>query len=251
MKIGIIQGRLSPPVEGWQETPDDWRREFSLLPQLGLSHIEWIVSEKRNKSNPLFHDKLKTFPISSVCADVLVSKNILDNKFLRTNLIPICEYAMFNRINTITIPLLEDSSVIDKEDRTTFLNNFLPIVDGFPDLKFSLEAELDPEDLLEIVEQRVNLYVTYDTGNITSFGSDHEEYIDILSSRINNVHLKDRTYSGKTVQVGRGDTDFELIFKKLKAISYNGIYTLQTCREEEGKEVETLASHLEIFRRLG
>ena len=195
MNIGMIQGRLSPPVEGWQETPDDWRREFALLPQLGLSHIEWIVSEKRNKSNPLFHENLKTLPISSVCADVLVSKDIIDSKFLRTNLIPICEYARFNRIDTITVPLLEDSSIIALEDRATFLNNFLPIVDEYPDLKFSLEAELSPEELLEIVEQKPNLYVTYDTGNITSFGCDHEEYVDILISHINNVHIKDRTHS--------------------------------------------------------
>ena len=40
MKIGIIQGRLSRPVEGFQECPVDWRREFDLLPEIGLNHIE-------------------------------------------------------------------------------------------------------------------------------------------------------------------------------------------------------------------
>jgi sugar phosphate isomerase/epimerase len=185
-----------------------------------------------------------------VCADVLVNKEILDNRFLRTNLIPICEYARLNGIDTLTIPLLEDSSVLDKETRDTFLNNFLPLVDYYSDLKFSLEAELDPEDLLEILKHRSNLYVTYDTGNITSFGCDHSKYIDLLADYINNVHLKDRTYGGETVLIGSGDTDFELIFKKLRDTGYNGIYTLQTCREEEGKEVETLASHVEVFRNL-
>ena len=28
MKIGIIQGRLSPPNEGFQECPEDWKREL-------------------------------------------------------------------------------------------------------------------------------------------------------------------------------------------------------------------------------
>jgi len=28
MKLGIIQGRLSPPVEGFQETPANWKKEF-------------------------------------------------------------------------------------------------------------------------------------------------------------------------------------------------------------------------------
>ena len=29
MKIGIIQGRLSKPDNGFQETPIDWNREFN------------------------------------------------------------------------------------------------------------------------------------------------------------------------------------------------------------------------------
>ena len=44
MKIGIIQGRLSEPNEGFQECPINWKREFDLLPKLDLNHIEWIVT---------------------------------------------------------------------------------------------------------------------------------------------------------------------------------------------------------------
>ena len=44
MKIGIIQGRLSEPKEGFQECPINWKREFDLLPELGLNHIEWIIT---------------------------------------------------------------------------------------------------------------------------------------------------------------------------------------------------------------
>ena len=36
MKIGIIQGRLSPPVEGFQETPKNWQKEFEYLKQLNM-----------------------------------------------------------------------------------------------------------------------------------------------------------------------------------------------------------------------
>ena len=28
MKLGIIQGRLSEPAEGYQDCPANWRREF-------------------------------------------------------------------------------------------------------------------------------------------------------------------------------------------------------------------------------
>ena len=37
MNIGIIQGRLSPPIEGFQECPINWKREFNLLSGLGLN----------------------------------------------------------------------------------------------------------------------------------------------------------------------------------------------------------------------
>ena len=54
MKIGIIQGRLSPPVEGFQECPANWKREFELLSILRLNHIEWIVTSDSLKTNPIF-----------------------------------------------------------------------------------------------------------------------------------------------------------------------------------------------------
>ena len=38
------------------------------------------------------------------------------------------------------------------------------------------------------------------------------------------------------------------IFKKLKSIDYNGLYTLQTAREERGNEIETVKKHKEIIR---
>ena len=48
----------------------------------------------------------------------------------------------------------------------------------------------------------------------------HVDYINAFHKRINNVHLKDRTYDAKTVYPTAGDTDFKLIFKTLFEI-YN------------------------------
>ena len=58
MRIGIIQGRLSPPVEGFQECPVEWEREFDLLPKLDLNHIEWIVTYENYHRNPIFYKDL-------------------------------------------------------------------------------------------------------------------------------------------------------------------------------------------------
>ena len=92
--------------------------------------------------------------------------------------------------------------------------------------------------------------VTYDTGNMTSYGSDHSEYIQAVAHKIDNVHLKDRTYDAKTVSPGTGDTNFKLIFNELKKIGYNGIYTIQTARGNDGDEVNTILEHKKYFEEL-
>ena len=125
------------------------------------------------------------------------------------------------------------------------------MVDKYPSLNFSIEAELEAQDLLEIVTLRDNIFVTYDTGNITSFGIPHDEYITVLKEKIDNVHLKDRTFSARTVPPFEGDTDFDLIFKTLKNIGYKGRYTLQTAREKDGEETTTVLKHLQLFKERG
>jgi hexulose-6-phosphate isomerase len=246
--IGIIQGRLSPPLKGFQECPENWQREFDLLEQVGLSHIDWIVTKESFKNNPIFFESLNGYPINSICADNLVDKCIFGE--LESNLAPICNAAARNDIKNITIPLLENSSVRDKQNRDIFIKLMLPIADTYSNLNFSFEAELESEKLLEIVDLRDNFFVTYDTGNITSCGFDHKEYINLVKHKIDNVHLKDRTFDAKTVHPLTGDTNFSLIFKVLKEIEYNGIYTLQTARGSSGSEVETVYEHIKIFKEM-
>ena len=60
-KLGIIQGRLSQPLNGFQECPVEWEKEFNLLEKLGLDHIEWIVTAKSLKNNPLTTQDLRPY----------------------------------------------------------------------------------------------------------------------------------------------------------------------------------------------
>ena len=227
--IGIIQGRLSPPIEGFQETPKNWKKEFDLIQDIGLNHIDWVVT---SLDNPIFYEDLKQYPINSICADNLITKDIFDVNFLTHAIGSVCGAARQNRILSITIPLLEESSMVNDEDRHTFIKQILPIVDNNPDINFSFEAELEPSKLLEIVELRDNMFVTYDTGNTTSFGLDHKDYIVSVKHKIDNVHIKDRTFQSETVRPFTGDTDFELIFNVLSSINYNQKYTLQAARQD-------------------
>jgi L-ribulose-5-phosphate 3-epimerase len=246
--IGIIQGRLSPPTEGFQECPKNWNKEFALLNKIGLSHVDWIVTGESFKNNPIFFQDLKSYPINSICADNLVDECVFGE--LESNLAPICNAAIRNNIKNITIPLLENSNVEDDSNRDIFIKLMLPIADMYKNLNFSFEAELAAEKLLEIIDLRDNFFTTYDTGNITSCGFDHEEYINLVKHKIDNVHLKDRTFDAQTVKPMTGDTDFKLIFKTLKNIGYNGLYTLQTARGEPGKEFDTISDHVAIFKEM-
>jgi hypothetical protein len=251
MNLGIMQGRLSEPVNGhMQEFPPDWHREFQLLKLCGLTHIEWLITKGSINDNPAFDETvlLSEYPISSLCADTLVDSRIVDENYLFDNLTPICESAIRNNIEVITIPLLEDSNMEAYDIRQQFKNLISEYAKKYPNLKFSFECELTIAGLQDILELSDNFYVTYDTGNITSYGIDHSDYVSTFHSRINNVHLKDRTYKAQTVAPSNGDTNFSLIFEKLSLLGYNGPYTMQTARGKTGNEFETALLHRDILK---
>mgnify|MGYP003650023720 FL=1 len=251
MKIGIIQGRLSEPTLGFQECPADWRRELYILDSLGLSHVEWIVTDKSFWANPIFGPEgLDEKKISSICADFFVSP-LFENKLkMRQYMDVVCIIAKVRGINKITIPLMENSSVEDAKARKDVIDLIFPCSQKYPEICFSFEAELGYEELLEIVSLSDQFTVTYDTGNMTSYGVNHSEYIQAVAHKIDNVHLKDRTYDANTVDPGTGDTNFKLIFNELKKIGYNGIYTIQTARGNDGDEVSTIMDHKKYFEEL-
>jgi len=257
MSLGIIQGRLLKPIEGnIQEFPSkNWKEEFETIKDLNLNHIEWIITNKSFNEGVLdldvsdYSDK-----ISSVTCDNLISKEIINHEFLSKQLRPICEWAIKNNIKVISIPLLEDSQILTKPS-THNLYNFKkalkPYSLVFPELEFHFEMESPWHIANELVSDCPNFFLIYDTGNITSCGFDHKEWITNSLPLIKNVHLKDRTIKPlKTVKPFTGDTDFKLIFKTLKELNYDGKFTLQLAREEEGNEIETTKKHIKLFKNL-
>jgi hypothetical protein len=248
MKIGVLQGRLSPPNGGFQEFPKDWKKEFVLAEELGLNHIDWLVTKNCSyHSNPIFNEDLSKFNINSICADNLISKRIISPDFLFNNLLQICISAIKNNIYSITIPLLEESDVSDVSFRKAFIdnmNNFA--ITYYPEITFSFEIESYEDAISDVLESNPNFRLTYDTGNMTSLGISHEYYLSKFSDRIDTVHLKDRTFDSKTVSPGKGKTDFGFIIKYLEKFDHIK-YTIQTDRGEDGKEAETIQKHKNYF----
>lgn len=249
--VGIIQGRLQKPFNGHiQEHRPDWQLEKSLLPILGLSHIEYVVT-KNSLISFFVNDKFLGYPISSVCLDNLIDTNVQDKDFLSANLHQALDVCKRNGVHTVTIPLLEDSNMEDDDRRKEFIRNVVDIANLHPTVLFSFECELSLEKITDIVESHPNFYLTYDTGNFTSYGIDHKEFIETHCDKISNVHLKDRKLyedgSYGTVPLGDGDTSFEEIFGILKKNDYIGPYTMQGARGEDGLEMSTIRKYLKYL----
>ncbi len=251
-KPGIIQGRLLPPVNGHiQEFPkENWEREFEYAKENGINHIEWIITKKSFDEGGLGLDiKRYSSQISSICCDNLIDKKIYSEKFLSEQLRPICDFALKNNIKSISIPLLEDSELPphSQEYCINLLSSYGAV---YSELDFCFEMESPPDIALSLVNSRNNFFYTYDTGNITSCGYDHDAYLNLLNKKIVNVHLKDRTKSPiSTVEPGTGDTNFKIIFDILKKNNYIGMFTIQTARGPEGKEVETIKRHIKFYEQ--
>jgi len=253
VRLGIIQGRLLPPENGHiQEFPSDWKRELELLSENDMTHVEWLITRNSFDNNPILKESDFNFSkyVSSICVDNLVDNRITDREFLFSNLLPVLDAAVRHGIRKVTVPILEDSSMEQEETRGVFANLMKEVAIKYPQIEFCFEAELSSDNLLEILNSSSNFYVTYDTGNITSYGEDHEDYLNKLSKFIKNVHLKDRTYDARTVEPGTGDTNFKLIFETLNKIGYNGPYTIQTAREKTGNELNTILKHKNYFEEL-
>ena len=251
MNLSILQGRLSMPILGYQETPEDWQREFNLIGDLGINHIEWVVTNKQYFNNPIFSDDLSGYPISIVCADNAVDERIFEKGYFFDTIFPLCEMCQENGLTTVGIPLLEKSSVNSKNKKDSIIQNLIDCCDAFPSMTVNLEAELDADTLLDIVNSHENLKITYDTGNITSMNFDHKLYIEKVFDKITNVHLKDRCFDGgPSMHFGKGDTNFELIFEVLSNLGYDKIFTLQMRRGEAGNEVSHIKEIATSFRRL-
>jgi hexulose-6-phosphate isomerase len=255
MIIGILQGRLSKPIDNkMQEFPrSNWEQEFNKVEEIGLSGIEWLITPKDNLTNPFFIKNNLPKNILSVCVDTMVNTNFYKKKFLKKNLVPVLDKMTELKIKKIVIPLLEDSSVTDTVIRYKFLKNFLPISINYPNIDFCFEFECEKEIVMKIVNKMNNFFITYDTGNFTSFYKEninHQDLIKYFGNKIKNIHIKDRDYQGNTKFFGLGDTNFKIIFEMLKKINYNENVILQLAREVEGNEINYISDTLKKINKI-
>jgi hexulose-6-phosphate isomerase len=264
-KIGIMQGRLSPRIEGKiQAFPvEHWASEFRIASEIGFSSIEWIV-ENPLDLNPFFRNKERDtikdlisetkVKVDFICADIFmqvpITNDLSSMKKSKELIRQICSQAAEIGARFIEIPFVDNSSIrnIDHSYLIDFFNSFEnQLIEK--DLFINLETDLDSlsfKKLLNNMSERIG--ANYDIGNSASLGYDFEEELSSYGERINNVHIKDRVLGGSTVEFGTGDSNIKGVLKFLSNLNYDKGIVIQGARGVN--DIKTAQNQLEFTKKI-
>lgn len=267
LQIGIMQGRLSNPIENKiQSFPVlSWRDEFKEAALCNFACIEWVFDSY--SKNPIMDDsslsEIKSLSsnydikVNSVCADYFMEKKLFNesrseierNLDVLRKLIKNC-----NKIgmSILEIPLVDSSSLSNIENENELIKNLNKILPFANDngIHIVLETDMQPQHFKQFLEKfDYAVFANYDTGNSAFLQYDVVEELTVLSNKIKNIHIKDRLSHGKTVPLGMGDAKFDLFFANLKKIDYNGDLIIQGARESELTPKQTCNNYYKFVKQ--
>jgi L-ribulose-5-phosphate 3-epimerase len=269
-RIGFMQGRLSPLVDGKiQAFPYGfWQSEFELAAINNYRLIELTLDYEDPFTNPLMSNdgrseilelsrkfRVKT---PSVTGDCFMQKPFWKAaKLTRHRLIEdfyqIIEACGCVGASFLVVPLVDDgkiSSSKELEVLTDVINEAKSLLLD-SDVKIVFESDFGPNDLAVMIKKfdPMTVGINYDVGNSASLGYDPYQEILAYGHRVLNVHVKDRPFGGSTVPLGEGDADYSIVFKSLAQLQYKGNFILQTARAKEGKHLEDLNGYRDFTAR--
>jgi L-ribulose-5-phosphate 3-epimerase len=256
--IGIMQGRLVPPVGNRIQCfpMEQWRNEFALAAEAELAAIEWIFDLDDAELNPLATDagiaEIRALSaehgvaVRSVCADYFMARPLVRSTPAEQverldKLVWLLERCGTCGITRMVLPYVDPSRIeaeADHDDVVATLKRVLPVVER-TGVEIHLETSLPPDDfrrLLDRVPHRM-VRVNYDSGNSASLGFDPRVEWAAYGDRVGSVHIKDRIRGGGTVPLETGNADFPGLFAALREVGYDGPWVLQVARGTSGDEV--------------
>lgn len=272
-KIGIMQGRLSPPEDGrFQSFPrNSWRQEIARARDAGLDYIEWIYDEYGHTANPLTTEEgiaelnalkeLYGVATPAICADWLMDFPLIrctEQERLQRTIVLHRLFRWGQRIGAtrLVLPFVDASSMHTEEERhdvLRVLEQALPLAEE-TGIEMHLEADLCPDDFARFLAAIPHsmVKVNYDTGNSSGLGYIAREEFAAYGARIGSIHIKDRLRkpdgSVATMPLGQGSADFEDVFSRIRSIDYRGGFTLQAARGVAGDEVNWLRQQIAFVR---
>ena len=249
-RVGIMQGRLSPPVDGKiQAFPlAHWAEEFPAAAAVGLSSIEWIL-ESPLTTNLLWSDeglarlqeviRATKVRVDFVCADYFMESPLMrmspdDLQRNQSVLIRAIDQAAALGAKGIEIPCVDASEIRSRADEDELAAAIAPCLEHAAkrNIQLGLETSLPPDRFRSLLERIGHpfLKANYDSGNSASLGYDPAEEIAAYGRWINNVHIKDRIRGGSTVPLGSGSADIPKVLRLLQGAGYSGDFVLQAAR---------------------
>ena len=263
-KIAFMQGRLVPMINGKiQAFPwEDWEKEFEIGANINVRNIEWTIDQENFYENPIFTKagiimikKLKelyNINIPSLTGDSLMQAPFWKSdkkgkEILLKQLIKLIEHCNKLEIKTIVYPLVDNSSLENKEQEDMFIDEILKFTKLLEEnnVRIAFESNYEPRQLKKFIDRMPSRVfgINYDVGNSASEGYNPEEEFANYADRVINVHIKDRKRKGTTVRLGEGHADFNKVFKSLSNIHYKGYYVLQTARSEGNDHIELITKY--------
>lgn len=273
--LGIMQGRLSPPVDGQiQAFPLHWQDEFARAQEAGLTAIEWLYREPVDGDrNPLdlgetvatirHLEQQSGVRVRSVCADYFVDHPLIVNEAVQwkqvDQLCVVIHRAAMLEVEYVVLPFVgrvpgadfrstpadpawaRGSRIHTVAEVTALVTLFraLAVTLRPLTLRICLELEIDRRRIVALL-QAVNdphFAVCYDLGDRAALGCDFVHDLRELGPYLGAVHVKDRTFAGPTVPLGKGVVDWSEVPRSLRDAGYTGPLVLQEARGMPGKEV--------------
>lgn len=266
-KIGFMQGRLSPLVDGkiqafpWRT----WRDEFAIAARCGFSLMEWTLDQDRLYENPLMtrdgraeiESLASAYGVSipSLTGDCFMQAPFFKasgerRESLLRDLVNIVGAAAEVGIGVVLVPLVDDGRLEDEAQKGVLLDGLARVQ---PELercgvRVSFESDYPPSQLSGFIRHFDSrcFGITYDIGNSAAFGYDPVEEIAAYGEHVVNVHVKDRIRGGTTVPLTAGDADIPAALGALRRVGYNGNYILQTARATDGGHESALCRYRDL-----
>lgn len=266
VRIGIMQGRLLPPVDGRIQTfpADGWPAEFPRARDVGFDLIEFIF-DGNAEQHPFMTEQGRRrvraaidgsgVRVESVCADWFMATPLhAADVAARERALDVLQRLVRNSaelgVRTIILPCVDASSLGGARDQallTDALMRCLPTLTR-AGITLALETDLPPEPFHRLLEGLPSdvVGVNYDMGNSAALGFAPADEFAAYGDRVLAVHVKDRLKGGGTVRLGTGDTDFDGCFAALSRVSYAGPFVIQGARGTD--DMATAAEYLRFVR---
>jgi hexulose-6-phosphate isomerase len=266
-RLGFMQGRLSPLVDGRiQAFPwGHWREELPAAAKLGLGLIEWTLDHERLAENPLMTGKgrAEVRALSSrhgvrVCAltgDLFMQAPFWKAKGaaceqLLAELDRVLDACGDLGIGIVVVPLVDNGSLTTAAQAQSLAAGLLPRAEAIArrGIVVAFESDFPPDRLAAFIAgyPALAFALNYDIGNSAALGFDSGAEIAAYAPRIAHVHVKDRIRGGTTVPLGTGNADLPRAIGLIERSGYRGNYVLQTARAADGDHAGALARYRDL-----